>query len=115
MLDGKAIGWVAGTKEANPESVTLDNVSQAAATSSARVRISKIRHDSGHFFTTDRKFAENLYFVLYLPRERDELLRGELIGDVRNVNSPIYLGVWPVKTLDDLHCKLKLIQRGAPQ
>ena len=71
--------------------------------------------DNGHFFTTDRKFAEHLDFVPYLHRERDELLRGELIGDVRNVNSPIYLGVWSVKDPDDLHCKLKLIQRGAQQ
>ena len=35
-----------------------------------------------------------LDFVPYLGRPRDELLRGELVGDVRNVQSPIYLGVW---------------------
>jgi hypothetical protein len=71
--------------------------------------------DNGKFFTTDRKLAEHLDFVPYLSRQRDDLLRGELIGDVRNVSSPIYLGVWSVKDLDDLHRKLKLIQRGAQQ
>jgi GNAT superfamily N-acetyltransferase/two-component sensor histidine kinase len=71
--------------------------------------------DSGNFFTTDRKLAEHLDFVPYLGRERDELLRGELIGDVRNVNSPIYLGVWSVKDHADLYRKIKLIQRGAQQ
>jgi len=71
--------------------------------------------DNGNFFTTDRKLAEHLDFVPYLGRERDELLRGELIGDVRNVNSPIYLGVWSVKDLADLHRKIKLMQKGAQQ
>jgi len=71
--------------------------------------------DSGRFFTTDRKLAEHLDFVPYLGRERDELLRGELVGNVRNLNSPIYLGVWSVKTVEDLHAKLKLIRKGAQQ
>lgn len=71
--------------------------------------------DSGRFFTTDRKLAEHLDFVPYLQRERDDLLRGELVGNVRNVNSPIYLGVWSVKTLEELYAKLKLIQKGAKQ
>jgi hypothetical protein len=31
------------------------------------------------------------------------------------VESPIYLGVWSVKSLDDLHVKLHLIQKGAQQ
>ncbi|MDT8444345.1 MAG: GNAT family N-acetyltransferase [Desulfuromonadales bacterium] len=71
--------------------------------------------ESGNFFTTDRKLAEHLDFVPYLGCERDELLRGELIGDVRNVNSPIYLGVWSVKDHADLYRKIKLMQRGAQQ
>jgi hypothetical protein len=71
--------------------------------------------DNGNFFTTDRKLAEHLDFVPYLGRKRDELLRGELIGDVRNVNSPIYLGVWSVKDHADLYRKIKLMQRGAQQ
>jgi len=70
---------------------------------------------SGEFCCTDRKLAEHLDFVPYLSRGKDGLLRGELIGDVRNVKSPIYLGVWSVKDLDDLHCKFKLIQSGARQ
>jgi hypothetical protein len=80
-----------------------------------RTMIFTLDPDRGDFFTTDRKLAEHLDFVPYLSRDKDELLRGELIGDVRNVNSPIYLGVWSVKDLHDLHRKLKLIQRGAIQ
>ena len=70
---------------------------------------------SGEFLCTDRKLAEHLDFVPYLPRGRDELLRGELVGDVRNLNSPIYLGVWTVKDLEDLHAKFGLIRSGARQ
>ncbi|HBG07376.1 MAG: histidine kinase [Geobacteraceae bacterium GWC2_58_44] len=70
---------------------------------------------SGEFLCTDRKLAEHLDFVPYLSRGKDELLRGELIGDVRNVDSPIYLGVWSVRDLDDLHRKFRLIQTGARQ
>ena len=80
-----------------------------------RTMIFTLDPESGEFFTTDRKLAEHLDFVPYLSRDKDELLRGELIGDVRNINSPIYLGVWSVKDIDDLHRKLKLIQRGAQQ
>jgi ribosomal protein S18 acetylase RimI-like enzyme/anti-sigma regulatory factor (Ser/Thr protein kinase) len=80
-----------------------------------RTMIFTLDPESGKFFTTDRKFAEHLDFVPYLSRDKDELLRGELVGDVRNVNSPIYLGVWSVKDLEDLHRKLKLIRRGALQ
>jgi hypothetical protein len=71
--------------------------------------------ETGEFLTTDRRLAEHLDFVPYLSGDRDDLLRGELIGDVRNVSSPIYLGVWSVKDLHDLHRKLELIRRGAQQ
>jgi hypothetical protein len=54
-------------------------------------------------------------FVPFLSRKRDLLLRGEFIGDVRNIASPIYLGVWSVTDLDDMHDKLKLIRKGAQQ
>lgn len=80
-----------------------------------RTMIFTLDPESGEFFTTDRKLAEHLDFVPYLSRDKDQLLRGELIGDVRNVSSPIYLGVWSVRDLDDLHRKFKLIQRGAQQ
>lgn len=70
---------------------------------------------SGEFLCTDRKLAEHLDLAPYLPRPKDELLRGELIGDVRNVESPIYLGVWYVRGLDDLQRKFKLIVMGARQ
>lgn len=88
---------------------------QSYGQSTDRTMIFTLDPDTGNFFTTDRKLAEHLDFVPYLRRDRDELLRGELVGDVRNVNSPIYLGVWSVRTLDDLYAKLKLIQKGAQQ
>lgn len=80
-----------------------------------RTMIFTLDPENGNFFTTDRKFAEHLDFVPYLGRSKDELLRGELIGDVRNVSSPIYLGVWTIKSIDDLHAKLQLIRKGAEQ
>jgi GNAT superfamily N-acetyltransferase len=80
-----------------------------------RTMVFTLDPESGRFFTTDRKFAEHLDFVPYLGGARDELLRGELIGDVRNVSSPIYLGVWTTKDLHDLHRKLQLVRKGAQQ
>ena len=80
-----------------------------------RTMIFTLDPDSGAFFATDRKLAEHLDFVPYLGRDKDELLRGELVGDVRNVSSPIYLGVWTVRDLSDLYFKLGQIQRGARQ
>ena len=80
-----------------------------------RTMIFTLDPQNGTFLMTDRKFAEHLDFVPYLSRDRDHLLRGELVGDVRNVNSPIYLGVWTVKDLPDLHRKLQLIRSGARQ
>ncbi len=92
-----------------------DVLFQSYGQATDRTMIFTLDPDNGSFFTTDRKLAEHLDFVPYLNREKDDLLRGELVGDVRNVSSPIYLGVWTVKTLDDLHSKMKLIQRGAQQ
>lgn len=71
--------------------------------------------ESGKFYATDRKLAEHLDFVPYLSPNRDSLLRGEFIGDVRNVQSPIYLGVWLVVSLQDMHDKMRLMQKGAQQ
>ena len=70
---------------------------------------------SGAFLCTDRKLAEHLDFVPYLARGKEELLRGELVGDVRKVSSPIYLGVWSVKDLEDLQRKFSLLRSGARQ
>ncbi len=92
-----------------------DVLFQSYGQATDRTMIFTLDPDNGNFFTTDRKLAEHLDFVPYLQRERDELLRGELVGDVRNVKSPIYLGVWSTETLDDLYAKLKLIQKGAKQ
>ncbi len=92
-----------------------DVLFQSYGQATDRTMIFTLDPDNGNFFTTDRKLAEHLDFVPYLGREKDDLLRGELIGDVRNVNSPIYLGVWTTKSLDDLHCKMKQIKKGAQQ
>lgn len=71
--------------------------------------------DTGQFFATERRLAEHMDFVPYLGRERDELLRGEFIGDVKNLDSPICLGVWSTVSREDLQQKLKLIRQGAEQ
>ena len=92
-----------------------DILFQSYGQAADRTMIFTMDPSSGAFFCTDRKLAEHLDFVPYLTRGKDELLRGELIGDVRNVNSPIYLGVWSVKDLEDLHRKFRLIQTGAQQ
>jgi len=80
-----------------------------------RTIIFTLEPDSGKFYATDRKLAEHLDFVPYLSPDRDSLLRGEFIGDVRNVASPIYLGVWSVKNSQDMYDKLRLMKRGAQQ
>jgi len=126
-IDNNSIrAWLLGiTKRINKfETCILRNVPfddykdvlfQSYGQAGPRTMIFTLDPDSGRFFTCDRKLAEHLDFVPYLKRERDDLLRGELVGDVRNVNSPIYLGVWSVKTMEDLYAKLKLIRQGARQ
>ncbi|MDA3955259.1 GNAT family N-acetyltransferase [Oceanispirochaeta sp.] len=69
--------------------------------------------ENGDFRATDRKLAEHLDFAPYLGKEKEELLRGEFIGDMNNDNKPIFLGVWTVKSHEDLINKLKLIRMGA--
>ncbi len=68
---------------------------------------------TGHFYATDRKLAEHLDFVSYLGKQRDQLLRGEFIGDVNELTQPIVLGVWSVESETDLRAKLKLLRAGA--
>ncbi|MEZ4483306.1 MAG: hypothetical protein R2864_01490 [Syntrophotaleaceae bacterium] len=51
----------------------------------------------------------------YLGTDRNDLLRGEFIGDVKNLESPIVLGVWTVVSLSDIRRKLRLIRQGARQ
>ncbi|MEZ4598588.1 MAG: GNAT family N-acetyltransferase [Syntrophotaleaceae bacterium] len=71
--------------------------------------------ENGRFYATDRKLAEHMDYVPYLGKDRDELLRGEFIGDVKNLESPITLGVWSVTSREDLQEKLRLIRQGARQ
>lgn len=80
-----------------------------------RTMIFTIDPENGRFFATDRRFAEHLDFVPYLGRERDQLIRGEFVGDLNNITSPIVMGVWTVKDHQDLHNKLLLIQKCARQ
>ncbi len=70
---------------------------------------------SGHFFSCERKLAEHMDFVPYLGKPRDQLLRGEFIGDVKNLESPIVLGFWTITDLPDMMVKLKLIRQAARQ
>jgi ribosomal protein S18 acetylase RimI-like enzyme/two-component sensor histidine kinase len=80
-----------------------------------RTIVFTLEPESGKFYATDRKLAEHLDFVPFLSPNRDSLLRGEFIGDVRNVTSPIYLGVWSVVSRQDMFDKMRLIQKGAEQ
>jgi hypothetical protein len=68
---------------------------------------------TGKFLATDRKLAEHLDFVQYLGGNRDVLLRGEFCGDIKDIESPIYLGVWNISDKKDLIKKLELIRQGA--
>jgi GNAT superfamily N-acetyltransferase len=68
---------------------------------------------SGTFFATDRKLAEHLDFAPYLGAPRDELLRGEFMGDVNDSDRPICLGVWSIESDEDLLRKLRLLRHGA--
>lgn len=69
--------------------------------------------ETGNFLATDRKLAEHLDFAPYLGKEKDQLLRGEFIGDMNNDDKPISFGVWSIKSREDLLKKLKLIRKGA--
>jgi GNAT superfamily N-acetyltransferase len=80
-----------------------------------RTIVFTLEPESGKFYATDRKLAEHLDFVPYLSPDRDSLLRGEFIGDVRNVQSPIYLGVWLVRNRAEMYDRLRLIRKGAEQ
>ncbi|APG23598.1 MULTISPECIES: GNAT family N-acetyltransferase [Syntrophotalea] len=71
--------------------------------------------DTGNFYAADRRLAEHLDFVPLLNRKRDQLIRGEFKGDVKNIDSPIYLGVWTVADKDDLYGKIVLLQQGCRQ
>lgn len=66
--------------------------------------------ESGNFRATDRKLAEHLDFAPYLGKDREQLVRGEFIGDMNIDSKPIMLGVWTVRSDEDLMNKLKLIR-----
>jgi GNAT superfamily N-acetyltransferase len=90
-----------------------DELLQSYGQAINRTMIFTLDPENGRFFATDRRFVEHLDFVPYLGRERDQLIRGEFAGDLKNVASPIVMGVWTVKDLQDLHNKLLLIRKGA--
>ncbi len=68
---------------------------------------------TGHFLATDRKLAEHLDFAPYLGKDKEELIRGEFVGDMNNHNQPIFFGVWSILDEEDLMRKLKLLRSGA--
>lgn len=78
-----------------------------------KVVIFTLNPSTKEFLATDRKLAEHLDFVSYLGGDRNAVLRGEFIGDMKIKNNPIYLGVWSVDSAEDLPVKLKLLQDGA--
>jgi GNAT superfamily N-acetyltransferase/anti-sigma regulatory factor (Ser/Thr protein kinase) len=67
---------------------------------------------SGRFLAADRKLAEHVDFAPYLKRRREELLRGELTGDVNNTATPICLGVWSITGEKEALDKLALLREG---
>jgi hypothetical protein len=77
------------------------------------IMIFTIDPEKGDFIVTDRKLAEHLDFAQYLLKDRDELLRGEFLGNIDDTERPIYLGVWSVTSTMDLDKKLKIIREGA--
>lgn len=92
-----------------------DELLQSYGQAIDRTMIFTLDPESGRFYTTDRRFAEHLDFAHYLGKERDRLLRGEFVGDLKSVTNPIVMGVWVVKDHRDLIYKLGLIQKGARQ
>ncbi len=78
-----------------------------------RTIIFTIDPESGNFYATDRKLAEHLDFAPYLGKSTDELIRGEFKGDINNLKSPLYLGVWTIKDNNDLLYKLELLRKTA--
>ena len=54
--------------------------------------------ETGAFLATDRKLAEHLDFVPYLGKPRDNLLRGEFLGDLNVEEKPIHFGVWSISS-----------------
>ena len=126
-LDSPAIGsWLLGItrrifrneswlREHLPFAEIRGVLLQSYGQSLERTMVFTLDPESGRFLAADRKLAEHVDFVQYLGRSRDELLRGELVGDLRNLQSPIYLGVWSVRSRDDLYDKLRLISRGCRQ
>ena len=78
-----------------------------------QVMIFTIDPENGAFLATDRKLAEHLDFVPYLNKQRDDLIRGELVGDINREDQPITLGIWSVSSDEDLDQKLKLLKQAA--
>lgn len=77
-----------------------------------RTMIFTLAPETGRFLAADRRLAEHADFVQYLGGDRNRLLRGELSGDLNNLSTPVYLGVWSATSLADLKDKVRMIQRG---
>ncbi len=68
---------------------------------------------NGHFGASDRKLAEHADFVRWLGCERDQLLRGEFFGALRESSNPVQLGVWETGDREDALKKAHLVRAGA--
>ena len=77
------------------------------------VMIFTIDPETGNFLVTDRKLAEHLDFAPYLEKQKEQLVRGEFIGDMNNHNQPIFIGVWSIVSDKDLLEKLKMMQQAS--
>ena len=77
------------------------------------VIIFTLNPDTGNFLATDRRLAEHLDFAPYLGSDKEDLLRGEFVGDINHLSQPLFLGVWQIRSEDDLQNKLRLIREGA--
>jgi ribosomal protein S18 acetylase RimI-like enzyme len=68
--------------------------------------------EDGRFLAADRKLAEHVDFAPFLRRKRDDLLRGELAGDVKRPENALRLGVWSIVDEADALAKLALLRKG---
>lgn len=79
---------------------------------SDRTVIFTLDPETGRFLATDRKLAEHVDFVSYLGRNRDQLVRGELCGDLNDMQRPISLGVWSVRSREDALAKTAQVREA---
>lgn len=68
---------------------------------------------SGNFLSADRILVEHLDLIPFMKEEKDQLLRGDFIGNLDNTEDPITLGLWYLSSRADLVKKIRSIQSCA--